>query len=578
MPWIGAAVGRCISARRPDVAEAIGSPAKAVQLMNAADDAGVVAQHAAQLPRTPREWLCVFGPGAIVASLTIGTGELIFSTRGGALFGYRILFLFVVISVLKWGLVLASSRHMVLTGVHPYERMLELPGPRGWMLIVLLLMTIVCMPIWVSFHCGVIGNLTAWVTGTRDLFQGGIDYLWGGLILVILLAVSASGGYHVLERVQMVIVGTLVVCAGATLLIYRPDWMELLWGGFVPQPLVYPDWLASKYPEVAKSSVYVETTRYVGVIGGAGFDYLAYTSFLREKRWGRAGAGRTTAEELREIAADPRHEVRQWLKAPLIDSSIGFGLVVAFSAVFVASGTMFLGPNAKIPDEDNLLNLQAQFVTQIHPWLLPLYVSGAMFTMIGTLYGTIEVACSVADEIVRSVASPWTKSRSRKLKWSMIAWCALGALGILIWLFLRQAAEFTDGSHPVSAQAGDVGRVEPVDEPPAATGGEAVQRRKRPRLLLTILTPANLFTGVLACGLICVLNLWMDRKFLPVGLRLPIWLLLLNLLSGLVFLLLGLKGFWDHESRWYAIGSMLTILTTGIVLAVVLGRRRPVDS
>jgi hypothetical protein len=312
----------------------------------------------------------------------------------------------------------------------------------------------------------------------------------------------------------------------------------------------------------------------VGVIGGAGFDYLAYTSFLREKRWGRAGAGHASMDELERIAADPGHEVRKWLKAPLIDSSIGFGLVVAFSAVFVASGTMFLGPNEKIPDEDNLLNLQAQFVTQIHPWLLPLYVSGAMFTMIGTLYGTIEVACSVADEIVRSVASPWTKARSRKLKWSMIAWCALGALGILIWLFFRQAAELPDGPRSVASQASPGVGMTSIDVPPAATDDGVATRRQRPRLLLAILTPANLFTGVLACGLICILNLWMDRKFLPAGLRLPIWLVLLNLLSGLVFLVLGLKGFWDHESRWYAIGSMLAILATGVVLAVVLSRRR----
>lgn len=45
-----------------------------------------------ELPRRPLDWLKVFGPGAIMASLTIGTGELIFSSRGGALFGYRILF------------------------------------------------------------------------------------------------------------------------------------------------------------------------------------------------------------------------------------------------------------------------------------------------------------------------------------------------------------------------------------------------------------------------------------------------------------------------------------------------------
>ena len=121
----------------------------------------------------------VFGPGAIIASLTIGTGELIFSSRGGALFGYRILFLFVIISLLKWGLVLASSRHMVLTGVHPYQRMSDLPGPRNWMPLTLFLLATVCIPIWISFHSGVLGNLIGWITGTGQWLQGGIDYIWG---------------------------------------------------------------------------------------------------------------------------------------------------------------------------------------------------------------------------------------------------------------------------------------------------------------------------------------------------------------------------------------------------------------
>ena len=112
-----------------------------------------------ELPRGLLGWLTVFGPGAIIASLTIGTGELIFSSRGGALFGYRILFLFVVISLLKWGLVVASSRHMVLTGVHPYQRMFDLPGPRGWCPLVLMLIAAVCLPIWISFHSGVLGNV-----------------------------------------------------------------------------------------------------------------------------------------------------------------------------------------------------------------------------------------------------------------------------------------------------------------------------------------------------------------------------------------------------------------------------------
>ncbi|MBM4075955.1 MAG: hypothetical protein FJ267_09960, partial [Planctomycetes bacterium] len=97
---------------------------------------------APSLPRTAMEWLKIFGPGAIIASLTIGTGELIFSTRGGALFGYRILSVFMGISILKWSLIYMAARHMTLTGIHSYERMLELPGPRGWVPMMLLGMSI----------------------------------------------------------------------------------------------------------------------------------------------------------------------------------------------------------------------------------------------------------------------------------------------------------------------------------------------------------------------------------------------------------------------------------------------------
>lgn len=484
-------------------------------------------------PRRPLEWLTVFGPGAIIASLTIGTGELVFSSRGGALFGYRILFLFVVISLLKWGLVVALSRHIVLTGVHPYQRTLDLPGPRGWLPLVLLGIAALCLPIWISFHSGVLGNLTAWASGTSDVLRGGADYVWGAAILAVVVAITAAGGYSTLERIQLVIVAALVLSAGVTLVLYGPDWLALLRGVVIPQPYAYPAWLSGEYPEIAAQSVWVETTRYVGVIGGAGFDYMAYTSFVRDKAWGAAGEGPVSRRRLAEIAADPAHPVRRWLRAPMVDCSISFLIIVAVSAVFVASGTLILGPNHKIPDDKNLLNLQSAFVTGIHPWLLPLYVAGAFLTMLGTLYGTLEVAYSIADEMARAVNRRFALRHARRIRLFTIAWCAGGACAILAWLCVYQLTGASD----------------------------------KPRLLMAIFTPANLFTGVLACGLFCLLILWMDRKYLPKALRLPGWLWWLNLLSGLVFIGLGLKGYWDDQSRWYSVASLGAMLLAGVAVA-----------
>jgi hypothetical protein len=525
------------------------------------------------LPRTLLDWLRVFGPGAIVASLTIGTGELIFSARGGAIFGYDILFLFAVVALLKWALVVAASRQMLLTGVHPYERMLELPGPRGWLPISLLLLCAACMPIWISFHSGVTGNLMSWVTGTKGALNGAVDYAWGAAILAGVLVLTYLGGYSVLEKVQLAVVGALVFCAGLTLVLYNPNWLEIL-RGLIPEKPVYPEWFKEKYPDQASHSVWVETTRYVGVIGGAGFDYLAYTSWLREKRWGILPQ-RASRDDLEQIAADPNHEVRKWLRAPIIDCTISFLLVVAFSAVFVASGVLILRPNEVIPDEDNFLNLQAKFVTNIHEWLLPVYLGGAFFTMIGTLYGTVEIACAIGDEIVRTLYShatangsrEWTKEKSARLKKWIVAWSGGIAMIVLGSLFVRQLSP-DEGAAAVNNVKRNSFRSSSAADPSPEASADATPIKQKPRLLLSLLTPVNLITGVLSCSVVAFLTIWIDRKHLPRALRQPWWLLAINVCGGVIFVVLWVAGVIDNKDRTLALAGMFGLIAAGFLIAL----------
>ncbi len=152
----------------------------------------------------------VFGPGAIIASLTIGTGELIFSSRGGALFGYRILFVFAVKLLCKWLLVYTTARHVVLCGVHPMQRWMELPGgPRGWFPNVLFLFAALCIPVWVGFHASVLGDLLAGLTGTKGQLFGAAVPVWGLAILLAVLALALRGGYAALEQIQLAGFGLL---------------------------------------------------------------------------------------------------------------------------------------------------------------------------------------------------------------------------------------------------------------------------------------------------------------------------------------------------------------------------------
>jgi hypothetical protein len=94
---------------------------------------------------------------------------------------------------------------------------------------------------------------------------------------------------------------------------------------------------------------------------------------------------------------------------------------------------------------------------------------------------------------------------------------------------------------------------------------------QKPRLLLAILTPVNLFTGLVACGLICASTIWMDRRWLPAGLQPPLWLTGLNVFSAIVFLGLGFKGYWDNENRVVVVCSMMSIFAFAMLVAVAAG-------
>ena len=371
--------------------------------------------------RNPLAWLTIFGPGAVIASLTIGSGELIFSSRGGALFGYRLLWFFLLVLLLKWALVFVTARHMVLTGAHPFQRWMYLPGPRGWFPLVFFLLALLCFPIWVCFHSGTVGTLLSWLAGTTQSLHGGAHFVWGLATLAVVLVLVFSGGYAALERIQLVIVLLMLACVAVSLFAVKPDWLEFFKGFIVPQPLAYPDWAFSQ-PELANRPVWVETITYVGVIGGSGYDYLAYVSYLRDKNWGQAGRAIATAPELATAAQDRSHINRRWLRAVAVDSVMSFFAVLIFSAVFVACGAVILGPQHLIPAGSNLLALQAEFVTPIYPWLKHVYFAGAFLTIFGTLCGTVEVAPTVLRELVHAFNPDCALRHARRLRRIAVSW------------------------------------------------------------------------------------------------------------------------------------------------------------
>lgn len=445
--------------------------------------------------------LRLFGPGAIIASVTIGSGETVFASRGGAVFGYALLWCFIGGGLMKFVQVYTAARYMTLTGEHPIERWKYLPGPRGWVVWVLAVMTILCFPLWLSGLPKMLGGLTVWILGSEGQEIWGDPRIWGTAFVGLAIAITMVQSYGALEKVQTYIVSLLLLSILTAAAAAQPDWLAVIMGSLLPTMPAYESWMVDKYPAIASRSAWLEMGTYLGAVGGGTQDYFGYIGMLREKAWGLMGRSRGGEQQGVSIAEDQDNVQlgRQWLRAPLIDSSVSFACVVLFTMAFVILGAAVLKPQHIVPEGAQLLSVQADFLVRLHPLLLYLYQLGVFTAFFGTIMAAYELYTRTAYECLRPVSRKVKQLSLAQMRPWVVAYCGVGG-GAIMWA----------GGNPV-----------------------------------TIVTPAAIFGGVLTCGLWCLLMVWTDRCYLPEKLRMGRVLLLLNIVSGLFLTAWGVRGAID---------------------------------
>ncbi len=445
--------------------------------------------------------LRIFGPGAIIASVTIGSGETVFASRGGAIFGYALLWCFVGGGLMKFVQVYTAARYMTLTGEHPIERWAYLPGPRGWVVWVLAIMTVLCFPLWLSGLPKMLGGLVVWILGVEGQAIWGDDRVWGTAFALLAIAITMVQSYGALEKAQTAVVSVLLLSILTAAAAAQPDWLAVVLGTVVPTMPVYEGWVTAKYPAIAARSAVLELGTYLGAIGGGSQDYFGYIGMLREKAWGLMGRSTTAGPEGVAIADDEENAAlgRQWLRGPLVDSAVSFGCVVLFTMAFMILGAAVLRPEQIVPANAQLLTVQADFLVRLHPALLYLYQFGVFTAFFGTIMAAYELYVRTTHECLRPVSQKVRAMSIGALRPWVVAYCGVSGIAIM-WA----------GGNPVD-----------------------------------IVTPAAIFGGVLTCGLWCLLMVWTDRTFLPKPLRMGTGLLLLNLASGLFLTVWGVRGALD---------------------------------
>ena len=456
--------------------------------------------------------LAFMGPGMILTSVSIGNGEIFSATRGGAIFAYGLIWTFVLGAIMKAFIVYAGGRYIVLTGEHPLTRYGRvIPGPKNWFALFLGILCLLVFPAWTLSYCQVLAQWTNWVFGTE----------WNVLLLAVIWGLIGWAtvflrSFVVVERFQTVLVLLLVFFSFVAVFVARPDWLHVLQGMLPQFNLTYPDWVASKYPDVAARPSPLEVIAYLGALGGGAHDYMGYLGTFREKGWGMLG--RPDIEEiendLRSLAAtdtsdptvplptDPESVQRglAWVRASRIDTVTSFTLVSIFAVTFMILGNTILGANGlqAVPDNTSIMNNQAEFFLQISPVLIYLYYLAIWAAFFGCLQA---LATTVYPSTFRETFAPTFPILAKQENWYKlrIAVCSYCVLGGFVLLF---------------------------------SGVNYLQT----------ISFAGILGGVFALGLWGLAQVYTERRVLPKPYQMHIVTTVIVIISALVMFLMGIVG------------------------------------
>lgn len=341
--------------------------------------------------------LALFGPAAIVASVAIGAGETIIVVRAGAWAGYGLLWM-VLLSVLVKGVFVTYllGRYTAISGESLGQRLVKAPGPRGWLLLLLVgLELLAAGPLWAAIArpCG---ELLTYL-----LFPDGVpaDALWtaplvGALFVALALGLSLLLSYERLERQQLVICGVLVAGTITGTLLVQPDLFAAARGflafGHVPD---FPPWMPAE--ERANPLPLLAVT--FGYVGGSVMTYLVYAEWIALHGWGMTG--HPEIERIRRWAADgapgdylpsdpqQAREIRRAAGPVRWDVGFGAAVLLIVAGSFMLAGAAVLYAQGEPAFRGwSLLTDQASIWQEIHPSLAWVYY----VCVVAALWGTLQ--------------------------------------------------------------------------------------------------------------------------------------------------------------------------------------------
>lgn len=335
------------------------------------------------------------GPGLVMAAAAVGASHLVASTQAGALFGWQLLWLIVLVNVLKYPFFRFGVQYTLWHNKSLVEGYQD--KGRGWLIAFTALNLIAAVVNTAGVLLLTASLLQYFIPGNLSLT------LLCLLLLAVCLLILLAGHYRVLDGLSRALMLVLTIC---TLIAVAIAWQN---GPMAPADYVSPSpWQLSALAFIVATMGWMPVPIELSAIS---------SMWLRSK------------QKLTRVS----------LSDGLFDFNLGYAVAVILAVVFVALGALLQhGTEQEIAMAGAAFaqQLVAMYATTIGDWARLFIAFIAFMCMFGTTLAVLDGYARTLDESFHLLRNKGVERR----RWTLTAWIVgQAAAGMAIILFFQSA-------------------------------------------------------------------------------------------------------------------------------------------
>jgi Mn2+/Fe2+ NRAMP family transporter len=338
------------------------------------------------------------GPGLIITSIIVGSGELIVTPKLGAEIGFRLLWFIIAGCLLKVFVQIELGRYAITRGRTTLEALNTLPGPRvlvSWVLW-----------IWLAMYICLVPQVAGMVGGTATAFQlGGADISVSTLAMMIGASCAillVIGRYGFIEWLSTALVAGFTITTLVAVIALQ----------FTPYAITGAQ-LASGFSFHLPTDLATAFGAF-GLIGVGASELIYYPYWCLEKGYARKlGPDDGTAAWKTRAAA--------WLKVMRVDAWTSFVLYTTTTVAFYLLGAAVLhAKQLRVESAKMIETLSFMYRDTFGEWSLWLFLVGAVAVLYSTIFGATASNARLLADAMNLFGVKQYKDASHRARWVKI--------------------------------------------------------------------------------------------------------------------------------------------------------------